>query len=160
MKNKKLYKAKTANPNGLKKHVPYWVFGELNKTGDSEYPYSIAGCFVETCTISRFSENDKTKCDFFAFGHQLSPILVEIENTIIDHEAGIDSKPCYGIDGFRAATKIFMSALMDMIYELQQRENIDKPDSLNMAEKAGNDLRKLIKIYTNIETRELYKIEN
>ncbi len=90
-------------------------------------------------------------------GQQLSPILVEIEETLweFEHHSGI--KPEYTEDGFRAACKIFMSVLMDKIWELQSDEKIDMEDRIKMVEKAGADVRALIKIYTDIDTHELYK---
>ncbi len=89
-------------------------------------------------------------------GKKLSPVLSEIEATLLEYEANIGHKPEYTIDGFRAATKIFMSVLMDKIWELQQDEKFDMQDRLNMVQKAGDDVRNLIKTYTDIDTFELY----
>lgn len=90
-------------------------------------------------------------------GQKLSKILVEIEDTLWEFEANDGLKPEYTIDGFRAGIKIFMSVLMDKIWELQQDDNIDLQDRLNMANKVGEEIRKLIKTYTDIDTHELYK---
>ena len=90
-------------------------------------------------------------------GKKLSPILIEIEETILEFEANNGSKSEYTEEGFRAALKIFMSVLMDKIWELQENENIDIQDRLNMVLKAGKDIRKLIKTYTNIDTFDLLK---
>ena len=90
-------------------------------------------------------------------GKKLSPILEEIEQTIWEFEANGGFKPEYTPEGFRAAIKIFMSALMDKIWELQQDETMDMEVRENMAYKAGEDLRKFIKTYTNIDCHELYK---
>lgn len=94
-------------------------------------------------------------------GKKISPILVEIENTLWEFEANNeDIKPEYTDEGFRATLKIFMSVLMDKMWELQFNEKIDIKDRLNMAEKAGNDLRELVKTYTNIDTHEFYSDNN
>ena len=90
-------------------------------------------------------------------GKKLSPILVEIENLIFDFEINDGSKPNYDIEAFRATSKIFMSALMDKAYELQDLEKMEFEDRMNMAQKAGEDLRALVKVYTNIDTHDLYK---
>jgi hypothetical protein len=90
-------------------------------------------------------------------GQQLSPILVEIEETLWEFEHRSAMKPEYTEDGFRAACKIFMSVLMDKIWELQSEEKIDMEDRIKMVEKAGADVRALIKTYTDIDTHELYK---
>ena len=91
-------------------------------------------------------------------GKKLSPILVEIEDTLWEFEANAGTKPEYTIEGFRAATKIFMSALMDKIWEVQQFDKMDIQDRMNMAEKAGKDVRTFIKTYTNIDCHDLYKL--
>lgn len=89
-------------------------------------------------------------------GTKLNPILEEIETTIWEFESNYGMKPQYSIEGFRAGIKIFMSVLMDKIWELQEDENIDLEDRIKMVEKVGEDIRKLVKTYTNIDTYELY----
>ncbi len=89
-------------------------------------------------------------------GENFSPILSEIEDALWEFEANNGSKPGYTTEGFRAAIKIFMSALMDKIWELQSDENIDIQDRINMVKKCGKDMRNLIKTYTNIDTHKLF----
>lgn len=90
-------------------------------------------------------------------GNRLSPILEEIESTIIEFDANYGMKPQYGKGGFRAATKIFISAMMDQLWELQDNEKMPIEDRTNMAEQLGKDLRKLIKTYTDIDCQDFYK---
>lgn len=92
-------------------------------------------------------------------GKQISIILESIEDYILEHEAFNGAKPEYSLLGFRAATKIFMSALMDKMYELQMKEDISEDDCIKMAEKAGNELRNFVKTYTDIDTVKLYEIK-
>lgn len=88
-------------------------------------------------------------------GKKISPILEEIENTLWEFEvSGV--KPEYTDEGFRAGIKIFASVLMDKIWELQEGENTENQDRLNMVQKAGEDIRGLVKTYTNIDCHELY----
>jgi hypothetical protein len=89
-------------------------------------------------------------------GKRISPILEEIETTLLEFESNGGLKPDYGIGGFRAAIKIFVSVLMDKMWELQQDESITIEDRINMAQKAGEDVRKLVKTYTNIDCHKLY----
>jgi hypothetical protein len=89
-------------------------------------------------------------------GKKISPVLVEIENALWEFEANANLKPQYTDDGFRAALKIFMSAFLDKIFDLQNDEGTELIDRCNMAQKAGEDVRKIIKIYTNIDTCTLY----
>lgn len=89
-------------------------------------------------------------------GEKLSPILAEIEQTLWESEFNSPIKPNYTIIGFRGAVKIFISVLMDKIWELQEDEKIDLEDRKNMAEKCGQEVRELVKRYTDIDTHKLY----
>jgi hypothetical protein len=90
-------------------------------------------------------------------GKQISPILSEIEGALWDFEMNGGSKPEYDKDGFRASIKIFMSVIMDKMWELQENESLSIEDRCNMANKVGEDIRKLVKTYTDIDTHDLYK---
>lgn len=90
-------------------------------------------------------------------GKRLSPILEEIENTIWEFEANVSTQPNYTPDGFRAATKIFMSALMDKMWDMQKGGILSIDARGDMAFKAGEELHKLIKTYTDIDTYKFYK---
>lgn len=90
-------------------------------------------------------------------GKKISKHLIDIEDMLWKFEMNQGGKPEYTKDGFRAATKIFMSVLMDKIWELQDGEKIDMEDRMKMVGKAGEDLRKLIKTYTDIDTYDFYK---
>lgn len=90
-------------------------------------------------------------------GKKISPILVEIEETLWEFEANTPSPPEYTEKGFRASLKIAMSAIMDKMWELQTDEDIDLNIRIAMADKVGNEFRQLVKTYTNIDTHDLYK---
>ena len=49
---------------------------------------------------------------------------------------------------------------MDRIWELHEGENTDMQDRLNIVQKAGEDVRALIKTYTDIDCHELYSNKN
>lgn len=90
-------------------------------------------------------------------GKKISPILSEIEDTLWEFEANIGSQPQYTIDGFRAGIKIFMSVLMDKTWDLQQNETLTMEDRIKMVEKLGQEVRTIVKTYTDIDTHDLYK---
>ena len=90
-------------------------------------------------------------------GKRLDPILSEIESVIIEYEYHCGAKPDFSTDSFRAATKIFMTLLMDKMWEVQEYDKLSKEDRCNMAQRAGEDLRKLIKSYTGIDSYDFYK---
>ena len=68
-----------------------------------------------------------------------------------------DFKPDYTDNAMLDVTIIFQSVFMDKIFDNQDFDNMSLDDRLKMAEKAGEDLRKLIHTYTGLDTRELVK---
>ncbi|HAS91577.1 MAG TPA: hypothetical protein DCS12_04835 [Clostridiales bacterium] len=92
-------------------------------------------------------------------GKKLSPILLEIEQALNEFEYYKGTKPEFTNEALRAATKIFMSVLMDKMFDLQIKEKMTHKSAYEMATVAGEELRRLIKIYTDIDTHELFKID-
>ncbi len=92
-----------------------------------------------------------------SIGEKLSPKLEEIEATLLEYEEQELGQPLYTEAGFRAAVKIFLSVIMDEMWDLQVDIGMSMEDRLVMAEEAGNDIRKLIMKYTGIDTHTLYK---
>ena len=90
-------------------------------------------------------------------GEKLSSVLSEIESALIEYELNINRPPQYTNEGFRAAVKIFLSAMLDKMWKLQEDENIDINTRADMAEKLGTEIRNIVRIYTNIDTHNLYK---
>lgn len=90
-------------------------------------------------------------------GEKLSEVLYSIETALIEFEANVAKPPQYTDDGFRAAAKIFMSAMLDKMWKLQEAEGMDINDRGEMAAKLGEEIRKLVRVYTNIDTHDLYK---
>jgi hypothetical protein len=90
-------------------------------------------------------------------GERLSPILEEIEMKLWQHEA-IEATPMkFTTDGFRSAIKIFSTALIDKAWELQERENLDFEDRGNMMQKCGEEIRRIVKTFADIDTQTLYQ---
>ena len=96
----------------------------------------------------------------FKFGEKLSLHLIKIEEMIWVNDLAKTGAPNYSNEGFRASIKIFMSILLDKMFELQHNENMSMEDKSNMCRKAGEDIRKLIKTYTGIDTYDIYKINH
>ena len=78
-------------------------------------------------------------------GKKLSPILSEIEDTILEFEVNVGSKQNYTEEGFKAGVKIFSTVILDKMWELQSDEGINMNIRIDMAQKAGEDILKLIK---------------
>lgn len=87
-------------------------------------------------------------------GEKISPILSEIENTLLDN---YETKPGFNNEGFRASIYIFQSALLDKMWELQEKENLSIKIREEMATKCGKSIRSLIKTFTDIDTYKLYE---
>ena len=92
-----------------------------------------------------------------SIGEKLSPILEEIEATLLEYEEQELGQPLYTEAGFRAAVKIFMSVVMDSLWNMQELTDMTLDERLDMAEEAGLDIKKLIMKYTGIDTHTLYK---
>lgn len=90
-------------------------------------------------------------------GKKISPILEEIENTLWDFEADDGDKPEYTEEGFRASIKIFMSAMIDKMWEHQDKLSLGFEDRALMGEKLGAELRAIIMAYTGIDSHKIYK---
>ena len=90
-------------------------------------------------------------------GHKLSPVLCEIESALWEFEEQELGNPKFTKEGFRAILKIFMCGIMDKMWEMQLAEEIDMNIRGEMARKCGEEIRKIVKVYTGIETINLYK---
>jgi len=93
-------------------------------------------------------------------GKRISPILVEIEETLWEFEDQGIGPMRYPEEAFRAALKIFMSVILDKMWELQSDEDMEMNTREVMAEKVGQELRRIVKIYTGIDTHKLYEVHN
>jgi len=88
-----------------------------------------------------------------AIGKELSPILQEIESSLLEFS---DYKPEFTKEGFRASIFIFQSALMDKMYELQTKQEMPNDECELMAKNLGEELRNTIFRFTGIDTHELF----
>ncbi len=89
-------------------------------------------------------------------GKKLSPVLEEIEATLWEFDAYKAEKPEYTLEGFRAAVKIFSSAVMDRMYERQRAAGLTFPEAAAEADKVGNEIRALVLSATGIDPILLY----
>jgi hypothetical protein len=91
-------------------------------------------------------------------GEKITPILIEIEDMLFEFQC--HCPPDFCLEGFRASLKIFMDALLSQQWKLMESENMPQEDRINMAVKLGEELKRLIKTYTGIDTITLYKVKN
>ena len=91
------------------------------------------------------------------FGEKLSPVLVEIETAIWEHDAMDGDAPQYTNDGFRAACEIFISAISDRMFANDAALGCSLEYMAEHAKIVGNEIRRLVREHTNIDTYNLYK---
>jgi len=107
------------------------------------------------------NESKQLFTDHRPLGERMKPLLLILEQSIWDEEAeNPGAFPKFDDECFRASIKIFLTGLLERIWGLQDKENIDFEDRKNMVIKAAEDIRSLIKVYTNIDTFELYGKED
>lgn len=88
-------------------------------------------------------------------GQRLSEIYEEIEDRILSKPHGVRTD--LTLPGFMAAAHIMLDALMDKMYELQEKENMPFEQRLKMAEHFGDRLHKLILEATGIDTKKYFR---
>lgn len=64
-------------------------------------------------------------------------------------------KPDYSNRDFMNTIIIFQTALMDKMFDSQTNNNISIEDRLQMAERCGLELRRLIYTYTGLDTHDI-----
>lgn len=90
------------------------------------------------------------------FGEKLSPVLAEIEDAIWEHDVHLGTPPRYTNDGFRAACKIFISAISDRMFANDAALGCSTEYMNEHAKIVGDEIRRLVREHTNIDTRNLY----
>jgi len=81
-----------------------------------------------------------------------------IANDILNQNAmavGNENIPGYSNRDFMNALIIFQNALMDKMFESMEYDNMDLEDRCKMAVSCGEDLKKLIFTYTNLDTKKI-----
>ena len=79
-------------------------------------------------------------------------ILEYIANDYLDQNG---EKPNFTNRDFMNTIIIFQTALMDKLFDNQNYDKMDIENRMKMAEACGNDLRKFIHTYTNLDTHNI-----
>ena len=90
-------------------------------------------------------------------GQKLSPILEEIEDTLWEKEAHHPEPLLFTEKGQRAGIKIFMTVMLDMLWEHQNKTNVPQEKRVQQANEVGLGINLLVKQYTGVDTKALYK---
>lgn len=89
-------------------------------------------------------------------GKKLTPIIEEIEFAIIEFDSELNTKPKWGDTALRSSAKIFISVLMDKMWDMMESENIPQDTRVQMSEQCGKEVRKIIKTFCNVDSFEFY----
>ena len=87
-------------------------------------------------------------------GEKLSEVYEEIEATLYEHHG---TKLNFTDNGFVAACNIFIVAVMDKMWDKQEKENKSIDDRIKEAEILGYKIREIVLEHTGIDTHEFYK---
>lgn len=91
-------------------------------------------------------------------GETVKPLLLIIENAIWNHEAEhSEMMPQFDNESFRAVVKIFITTIIERIWSLQESEDMSFDTRCEMAKSAAEEVRKFIKVYTDIDTMKFYE---
>lgn len=86
-------------------------------------------------------------------GEAITAALDTIEGVLLRIHG---EKPNFGDSAMRSATYLFATVLFDKMYDLQNKEKMSLDVRSDMALKAGEEIRALVKRYTDIDTVTLY----
>jgi hypothetical protein len=79
----------------------------------------------------------------------------KLEEIAMSYLNDADKKPEFTNREFMNTLIIFQTALMDKLYDIMEYDKMSIEHRYKMAESCGNELRKLIHTYTNLDTREV-----
>jgi len=91
-----------------------------------------------------------------SIAEKITPILQEIENALWEYEANNGPKPNFPPEALKSAVKIFTVVLFDKIFELQEKENMSIKEKAEMSIKFGEEIKRIVKIYADIDTKNFY----
>ena len=87
-------------------------------------------------------------------------VLSEIEDVLLIIKTEYPSlRLQYSDDDLAAATTIFFDAMLSKMWDLQERDGVSFGKRCLMADACGNEIHDLIKKFTGVSMREIYKTE-
>lgn len=90
-------------------------------------------------------------------GEKIKPLLILIETALWEHDLTSPDGPGLDDESFRAIIKIFASSVIERTWALQEQENMSDKDRINMGKAVGEEIHRLVKVYTDVDTKKLYK---
>lgn len=89
------------------------------------------------------------------FGLGISSVLEELEFALLEYEAFAQEPVGFSDDAFRSIIRLFAASLLERSWNLQEKENMDHADRLAMAVKCGQEIRRIVKVFANIDSYQL-----
>ena len=91
------------------------------------------------------------------FGEHVSELVEEVGALMLKWVVDEQGQPKYTDRGFAFAIHIFTCALMDRMWDLQEKEGIPMKQREEMAEQVGKEIRQLVRAYTGIDLHKFVK---
>ncbi|MGL6121417.1 MAG: hypothetical protein ACRC0V_13050 [Fusobacteriaceae bacterium] len=82
-------------------------------------------------------------------------VIKEIEQYFFEFKVLNGTQPNIPLYVFRASAMIFFDCLMDKMFDLQEADKMELNDRCKMATAVGEEIRKIVMIYTGIDTFDL-----
>jgi len=93
------------------------------------------------------------KTQIMSIDKQIEEVIADIAVAMLER----NSIPNYSERALLYASIVFNNVIQSHQWRLMERENIPREHREKMAEKFGEELRKLVKIYTSIDLHEISK---
>lgn len=100
-------------------------------------------------------EIDKNSEEFKAYNKAINDCINEVSDMLMDYNCTVSGPFDFTDRAFLSSVYIMTNASMERMWELQVDEEIHQDDRESMAHSFGNELRLLIKKYTDIDTVQL-----
>jgi hypothetical protein len=89
-------------------------------------------------------------------GEKISIVAEHLSDMLLQNEiSNEDTPPGFTDEGLSSIIHLFSGALMDRVWALQEREEMDFEDRVAMIESLGEKIREIVKTYADIDTHEL-----
>lgn len=92
-----------------------------------------------------------------AIGDQYNEVFEALHDALWEHDADVETPYGFPDEALRNASKIFMTVMMDRLWERIKAENIQMPIAEKMAEDLGREMRELVKKHVLVDVANYYK---
>jgi hypothetical protein len=91
-------------------------------------------------------------------GEKIGDAAAFLSAALEEHDENHGTPPGFTDDGLFAIIDLFVAALMDRVWRLQEKEGMDFPDRIAMVHSLGEEVRRIAKVYADVDTTALKDI--